>query len=140
MELLLKRMYKKIDYTIGFLYINNEYFCDTLEDKVRDLNEDGDLQDPGEAKVYGETAIPYGRYRIILTHSPKLKRELPLLLHVPEFEGILIHAGATCKNTLGCILVGKNKFKGQLSQGRTMENELMRRLKESKEKIFITIV
>lgn len=92
-ELLLQRRYFNEKYTIGRLSVDDEPFCDTLEDKVRDYNMDGDLLDEGEGKIYGQTAIPYGRYRIVVSYSPKFKRDLPLLLAVPHFTGIRIHAG-----------------------------------------------
>lgn len=105
MELLLKRVARKPTYTIGHLYIDGKYFCDTVEDKDRDLNRNGKF-DNGEKKVYAETAIPNGRYRVTMNvQSPKfsLKPEynwwkvngkvgfLPRLLNVSSFDGILIH-------------------------------------------------
>lgn len=124
MELKLKRKYLKDDYTIGHLYIDDKYFCDTVEDKVRDYNKDGDLLDANEEKVYGKTAIPYGRYQIDMkTRSPKYSLRsaylwcggyLPRLVDVPHFEGILIHAGNTAADSAGCLLVGENKVKGGL--------------------------
>ena len=75
MELTLLRRYKGVEYTIGTLSVNGQRFCDTLEDKVRDLNADGDLNDEGEGKVYGKTAIPYGTYEITLDIvSPKFSQ------------------------------------------------------------------
>ncbi len=95
-------------YTMGFMYMNGEPFCFTLEDRVRDVNHDGDLNDPGEGKVYGDTAIPCGTYKITLYDSPHFKRMLPLLHNVEGFEGILIHGGNTVVDTKGCILVARN--------------------------------
>lgn len=83
MKLELYRKFLGKDYTIGKLYINGDYFCDVLEDTVR----------PEGVKLYGKTAIPYGTYDIILTYSPRFKQKLPLLLNVPNFEGIRIHSG-----------------------------------------------
>jgi hypothetical protein len=83
-------------FTIGFLNVDDRFFCYTLEDKVRP---------PGE-KVPGQTAIPYGRYRVELTPSTRFKRVMPLLLSVPNFTGVRIHAGNTTEDTEGCILVG----------------------------------
>ena len=100
-ELTLERLYLKADYTIGRLLVDGDYFCDTLEDRVRDYNKDGDLLDEGEGKVYGETAIPYGRYSVVVSHSPKFRRDLPLLLNVPHFTGIRIHAGNHAGHTEG---------------------------------------
>ncbi|MFA6950967.1 MAG: DUF5675 family protein [Lentimicrobiaceae bacterium] len=140
MKLKLKRIALKENYTIGKLYIDGVYFCDTLEDKVRDLNHDGDLNDPGEAKVYGETAIPYGTYKFVLGYSPHFKCMTPRLQNVKHFEGILIHWGNFTKDTLGCILVGKNTIKGQLTESKVTFAKLMACLEESKQKEFyITI-
>lgn len=153
MELKLQRTALRDTYTIGHLYIGEEYFCDTLEDKVRDYNKDGDLSDEGEAKVYAETAIPYGRYRITMNvQSPKFSKRasydwcrgyLPRLLNVPHFEGILIHAGNTAKDSGGCILVGENKVKGRVINSMATLHRLHDRLVQAKnkcEEIWIEIV
>lgn len=124
MKIEVRRRYLGSDYTIGSMYINGEYFCDTLEDKVRDLNKDGDLSDNGEDKVYAKTAIPYGKYKVVISFSPKFKRMLPRLLNVPHFEGILIHRGNTAKDSAGCILVGENKVKGQLINSTLYEKKI----------------
>ena len=91
-KILRSALYK--DYTIGQLFINERYICNTLEDSVREM------------KVAGETAIPYGKDEVEVSYSPKFKRQLPLLLNVPNFEGVRIHRGNTDKDTAGCILVG----------------------------------
>ena len=140
MILKLIRKYLKDTYTIGKLYINGTYFCDTVEDKVRDYNKDGDLNDLGETKVYGETAIPYGTYEVEVTYSPKFKRDLPLIKNVPHFEGIRIHRGNYPKDSLGCVLVGENKVKGGVINSTKYEVELTKILKETKEKITIEIL
>ena len=124
MKLTLKRIALKPTYTIGKLYVDNHYFCDTLEDKVRDLNKDGDLNDAGEGKVYSSTAIPYGTYKVTTNvQSTKYSRRasyawckgyLPRLLNVPHFEGILIHSGNDATHSAGCILVGENRVRGQV--------------------------
>ncbi len=124
MKLFLKRIALRDTYTIGKLYIDNHYFCDTLEDKVRDLNKDGDLNDVGEGKVAGQTAIPYGTYKVTMdVQSPKFSQRasyawckgyLPRLLNVPHFDGIMIHSGNTADHSSGCILVGENRVKGQV--------------------------
>ena len=100
-----RRVKKESDYTIGQLFVNGEYFCDTLEDEIR------------QVKVMHETAIPVGTYKVTLERSPRFKRILPLLHNVPGFTGILIHSGNTDKHTSGCILVGK-------STGSTLINSL----------------
>lgn len=113
MELKLTRNYQKDSYTIGRLYVEGDLFSNTLEDPVRDYS------DPNY-KVYGKTAIPYGRYRITMVHSPKFSkryggRKVPLLNNVPDFTGILIHSGNTAEDTDGCILVGQNTQRGRVT-------------------------
>lgn len=152
MELTLKRIALRDAYTIGKLYINDTYFCDTLEDRVRDINKDGDLNDIGEGKVYGKTAIPYGRYEITMkVQSPKYSQRasyawckgyLPRLLKVSHFEGILIHSGNDATHSAGCILVGENKVKGQVINSMATLKRLVPILKhasDNNEKIWITI-
>lgn len=106
MKLELNRIAKKPLYTIGWFFIDGKYFCDTLEDRCRDLNK--------KEKVLNETAIPAGTYEVIVNVSAKFKRKLPLLLDVPYFSGIRIHRGNTDKDTSGCILVGENKQPGRV--------------------------
>lgn len=129
MKLELKRIARKATYTIGRLYINGERFCDTVEDKDRDLNRNG-VFDNGEKKVYAETAIPNGTYEITMkVQSPKFSQRkeynwwkvngrygyLPRLLNVPHFEGILIHAGQSARSSAGCVIVGYNTIVGQVT-------------------------
>jgi len=92
--------------TIGKLYLNDVFICDTLEDVCRDLNRDGDLNDSGEVKIYGETAIPAGTYPVIINMSPRFKKMLPRLSGIAGYDGVLIHSGNFAKDTHGCILVG----------------------------------
>lgn len=128
MKLELIRHAFKPTYTIGELYIDGKYFCDTLEDVVR--------KGP---KVMHETAIPAGTYEVILNMSPRFKKVLPRLLNVPEFDGILIHAGNTSKDTSGCILVGQNKEVGKVINSQATMAKLMPILQAHKEKITITV-
>jgi hypothetical protein len=142
LKLELKRTAKKDTYTIGKLYLNGEYFCDTLEDKDRDLNKDGDLNDAGEGKVYGETAIPYGTYTVVLTMSARFKKVLPLIENVKHFSGIRIHPGNSAADSHGCVLVGKNSEVGKVTNSKATFEKLMVRLvdaSEMKETITITI-
>lgn len=142
MKLELERRFLGESYTIGSLSIDGKKFCDTLEDMVRDLNKNG-VFDGDEKKVYGETAIPYGTYDVVVDYSPKFKRELPRLQNVKHFEGILIHRGNTAEDSAGCILVGENKVKGKVVNSTPYEKELVRILKEAqdrKEPITIKIV
>lgn len=148
MKLLLKRVALRETYTIGKLYVDNHLFCDTIEDRVRDINKDGDLNDAGEGKVYGKTAIPYGTYNVTLkVQSPKYSQRsnydwckgyLPRLLNVPHFDGILIHAGNSAEDSAGCILVGENKVVGKVINSMATLKRLYGILK-SADDITITI-
>lgn len=153
MELLLKRVDLQDTYTIGKLYVNGTYFCDTIEDKVRDLNKDGDLNDVGESKILSLTAIPYGKYEITLKiQSPKYSLKsnyswcggyLPRLINVPHFDGILIHAGNTADDSAGCIIVGENKIKGQVINSmitlKRLYCSILKEASDRNEKIWIKI-
>lgn len=125
-QLTLKRIYKKDTYTIGKLYVDNTYFCDTIEDKDRGLTQDMSLEKIKSIKVYGETAIPYGTYDCEITYSPKFKRELPLIKDVKGFDGIRIHSGNSAKDSLGCVLCGENKIKGGLINSKQTLERLMK--------------
>lgn len=141
MKILVKRTFLGDTYTIGHMYINGVYFCDTLEDPVRDANKNG-VFDNGEKKIAGDTAIPYGTYPVTVNVSPKFKRELPRLAGVAEFEGVLIHRGNMTKDTAGCILVGENKVKGKVINSTPYEERIVKYCKsaiEMGEDITITI-
>lgn len=88
------------NHTGGRLYVDGEYFCDTIEDKDRRLEDGGE-------KIFGETCIPRGIYEVIIDHSPHFGEDLPHILNVPQFSGVRIHSGNTDKDTEGCILVGE---------------------------------
>lgn len=134
MEIRVERIALRPTYTIGRLYLNGKYFCDTLEDKVRDLKR--------EPKVQGKTAIPEGKYLVRLTYSNRFKKVLPLLVDVPYFEGVRIHSGNDEDDTEGCILVGKNKEKGKVLESRVTMTSLMYDLQQAhnrNEKITIEV-
>lgn len=142
MKLELNRVFLGPKYTIGKLSIDGKYYCDTLEDPNRDINKNG-IFDGTEKKIAGDTCIPYGTYNIIVNMSPKFGRELPRLLNVPSFEGILIHKGNTTKDTAGCILVGENSVKGKVLNSTIYEVDLVKKMKkaiEDGEKITIKII
>ena len=142
MKLELKRKALMDTYTVGDLFINDVFFSNVLEDKVRDFNKDGDLNDSGETKVYGKTAIPYGTYTIDLTYSNRFKKILPLIEDVPGFEGIRIHSGNSAEDSSGCLLCGNNTEKGKVTDSRKVFEKLMIRLvdaHEMKETITIKI-
>jgi hypothetical protein len=147
MELILERIAKRKTYTIGRLYIRQQvmdeylpgyedhYFCDTLEPTWRDYAN-------GAYKVKGRSAIPEGRYAVVISYSPKFEAWLPILLGVPKFEGIRIHAGNTAKDTEGCILVGKNKLVGQVVDSRIWLHRLKQKIVEAKDRdeaVWITV-
>ena len=127
MELRLERLWPKAEYTVGRLYIDGEMYCNTLEDRVADVNRNGEL-DGTERKVPGKTAIPYGTYKIFYGWSPRFGRNLPRLLNVTAFDGILIHPGNTAEDSAGCILVGRNTEVGRLTQSRFYSDELNKRI------------
>jgi hypothetical protein len=127
MKLKLLRDKSSDDTTIGKLYIDGEFFCYSLEDKVR------------EKKVYGVSAIPIGTYKIVITWSPRFKRQLPLLVDVPGFDGIRIHPGNTHKDTEGCILVGEYVEGEFLYKSKIAFDRLYTILIKSKDSITIEI-
>lgn len=150
MELILKRIAKRKTYTIGRLYIRQQvmdeylpgyedhYFCDTLEPTWRDY--------ANAYKVKGRSAIPEGRYAVVISWSPKFKQWLPILLGGPEFnrkwQGIRIHAGNTAKDTEGCILVGQNREVGKVLDSRKWLYELKQKIVEAKDRgeaVWITV-
>lgn len=142
MNLTLKRLNLTPNYTEGELYVNGVYFCKTLEDTNRDLNKNGQF-DNNEKKVYGETCIPYGKYKVILSYSSKFKRELPEILEVPNFQGIRIHRGNKISDTLGCVLCGEKIKNGYLSNSTPYEIKLVELFKQAKsrnEESFIEII
>lgn len=114
MEILLKRVARKTEYTIGKLYIDGVYQCDVLEDTDRGLTKDMPLDELKKKKVYGKTAIPTGKYQVAWTYSNKFKKALPLIMNVPGYEGIRIHSGNVPADTYGCLLLGENKIVGKV--------------------------
>lgn len=129
MKIKVKRIYRGPEYTIGHLYVNDVYVCDTLEDRDRGLDYRMSLSKIKAKKIAGKTAIPTGIYRMTLdVKSPKFGSKafykevcdgyLPRLIGVPGYEGVLIHVGNTQNDTDGCILVGYNKVKGQVIDSR----------------------
>ena len=117
MQINVRRTFKGPEYTIGKLYIDGHYLCDTLEDTVR----------PAGTKIAGKTAIPAGTYRVKKTMSPRFKKILPEILNVPGFTGVRIHAGNLPKDTDGCLLLGLNKAKGAVLFSQTTVDFFMAR-------------
>ena len=132
MKLVLIRHARRADYTIGRLEDENgKKLCDTLEPIWR--NYDG-----GELKIPRKSAIPEGTYRVVITKSQRFGRYLPLLVGVPGFEGVRIHAGNTSRDTEGCILVGQNLQVGKVLWSRITLSKLMKIIENEKE-IYLTI-
>lgn len=127
-KLLLERIVKEEEYTLGKLYINGKYFSDTIEDKVRLLNS-------YEDKIYSKTAIPIGVYKVVLSYSNRFKCILPEVLNVMFFKGIRIHSGNTAEDSSGCILVGinRNPKEGKIYDSRKTLKKLMEILQGDEE-------
>lgn len=130
----LKRIAKKPTYTIGKFYINGVYFCDTIEDKDRGLTNDMTEAEIKRKKVYGETAIPIGRYTVDWTMSAKYGKMMPEVKKVKGFSGIRIHSGNTAKDSLGCILLGKNTEVGKVTSSRVWTNKFYEQMKSAIER------
>ena len=125
--------------TIGELYVDGVFQCYTCEDYDRDKNRDGDLDDAGEGKAFGKTAIPRGTYQVIINDSVRFKRKLPLLLNVPGFTGVRIHTGNTAADTEGCLLVGRTRSVDFVGESRKAFTPLFEKMLLAKDAITITI-
>ena len=99
MEMKLHRTEYLMDATEGILYVDGAAECFTIEDKDRNL-------ELGGVKIQNKTAIPKGVYEVQVTYSNRFKRDMPILLNVPQFTGVRIHTGNTAEDTEGCIIVG----------------------------------
>ena len=126
MEIKIKRLHRTEHSTIGELSIDGVFECFTLEDKER------------EVKIKGETAISKGNYKVIINRSNRFKRLLPLLLNVPNFEGVRIHSGNSNHDTEGCILVGRTRSQDFIGQSRKAFDRLFKKMQKA-ENITITI-
>ena len=152
MELTIERKWKKMDYTIGIMFVNGERFCETLEDTDRGLSSEMPVGKINQLKLYGVTAIPRGRYRVVLSVSKKFKTKtwakkydglVPELLNVKGYDGVRIHPGSNANSTSGCPLVGRNKVVGGLVDSQKtyyalMDNYIMPAHKNGEE-IYIAI-
>jgi hypothetical protein len=104
--------------TLGQLRVDGVFECFTLEDVAR----------PDGEKIHGRTAIPEGRYQIIVNRSPRFRRDLPLLLNVPNFEGVRIHPGNTHEDTEGCILPGRRRTQTSVLESRPAFDALLAKI------------
>lgn len=129
MKLTLKRKFLGDKYTIGDLLIDGKFFCNTIEDKVRGLPATCPYTPKGQSckckgKIYAETAIPAGMYKVTMEYSPRFKRKLPFLHNVPHFIGVLIHSGTTAVDSAGCLICGNNTIKGKVTESRVTSDKL----------------
>lgn len=129
MQLELKRQKFTDSSTIGELSVNGAFECWTLEDTVR------------KTKIAGITAIPQGRYEVVVTFSNRFQKPMPLLIGVPGFEGIRIHSGNCCEDTEGCLLVGRTKGPNFVGESRLAFTSLFKAIQAAikKEKVFINV-
>lgn len=131
MEIRIDRAWKKDGYTISRLFIDGERICEALEDTDRGLRQDMPIEEIRKRKVYGRTAIPMGRYRVIMSLSPKFGKVLPEVLDVPGFVGIRIHSGNVPGDTAGCVLPGRNTEKGKVLQSTKYTGIVIDRINEA---------
>lgn len=145
MKLRVERKWPKATYTIGRLYVDDVFFCNTLEDRDRGLKQTDPLEFIKSRKVYAETAIPKGTYGVAMNvTSPKYgavawywklcQGKMPRLLSVPGFEGILIHPGSTALDSAGCLLVGNNTKVGKLTESKATFEKLYKKMKSAYDK------
>lgn len=153
MEIFVKRIAKKADYTIGKVYINGVYLCDSIEDKDRGLKQSMSLSEIRNIKIPKQTAIPSGNYEVTLNvKSPTFSQKqfyknycdgrVPRLLNVPGFDGILMHCGSTQNSSAGCIILGYNTVVGRVTNSETAFKIFYSNLKvasDKGERITITI-
>lgn len=145
MDLELRRDASVADTTLGQLFLNGDFFCFTLEDRIREVIG----QPVRQWKIKGKTAIPSGRYRVGIVHSPKFGPDTIAVLDVPGFEGIRIHGGNTHTHTEGCPLVGERVVEDAAQGGRLADSqkalarlkaEVLASIRTRKEPVWLTIV
>jgi hypothetical protein len=107
--------------------VDDKFDCFVLERPVRDH------------KIYGETAIPAGRYHIALTFSPHFGHILPLIEHVPNFDGVRIHAGNRAPDSKGCLLVGRTRGQDCVGESQLALRALMEKMRLDAD-IWLTII
>lgn len=139
LQIFIDRKYRKADYTIGRLYVNGAFLCNSLEDTDRHLFQGQPIADIAKKKVAGQTAIPTGTYRLQVTESPKFKRELIEIMNVAGFSGVRIHRGNTAADSAGCVLVGMNTAKGMVTDSTKYELQLTKLVKEADEAYLIIV-
>lgn len=140
MEIRIERRYADSLRTISDLYVNNEFFCNILEDADRGLDSAMSLEEISKKKVHGKTAIPTGKYEVVISYSNRFQKLLPLLSGVPGYSGIRIHPGNTEADTEGCLLPGTADGL-KVVNSRSTFSKLFGIIKSSlaKEKVYVTI-
>lgn len=117
--------------TSSDLYINGVFECHVLEDTDRKLTSSMPLDEIKRIKVFGETAIPYGTYKVIISKSTRFQKMFPEILEVPGYSGVRIHAGNFPKDTEGCLLVGTTLFKDEIRNSKIALSNLMAKLEKA---------
>lgn len=156
MKIKVIRTARKSTYTVGKVYIDGKYFCDSLEDTDRGVTQIMPFTATGGVtgywvtpdhgiieKVYSKTAIPTGLYDACSYYWPKFKCYVVQLLRVPGFTGILMHNGMTADNSEGCVLLGKNNIVGRLNGDRIYMDALAARVmacEKNGEKVTVEVV
>ena len=138
MELLLQRNKSGKNATISPLLVDGEFECYILEDVVREIKG----RPVNEWKVFGETAIPEGRYQVIITMSPRFNKKLPLLMDVPGFVGVRVHSGNFSTHTEGCLITGQNIVGESVTKSKAALDKLQTKLQnalDDHEQIWLTI-
>lgn len=144
------RIFNCATYCIGHLYVDGKFVCDTIEDTDRGLTQTMTDAEIKKRKVYAQTAIPTGLYKVTLNVvSPKFNQKpyyhkfcggkVPRLLNVPGYDGILIHMGSTQNSSAGCLIVGYNTVKGRVTNSQEAFEKLYKILSGTKEPIQIEI-
>jgi hypothetical protein len=144
MEIIVKRVTRTAKSTVGELTIMGALFrCYTLEDQDRGLNNKMPVDEIQKAKVFGETAIPSGRYQLTIDFSPHFGHDMPHILNVPDYDGVRIHPGNVPADTLGCILLGKDQGPDAVWNSREAFAEFYPLLQQAisrGETVYLTIV
>lgn len=153
LKLKTERAWPKASYTVGRFYIGNIRFHESLEDRDRGLTSDMSLTEIQSKKVYGQTAIPKGTYKVILSVSERFKKRpwaakygglVPEIVGVKGFSGVRIHPFNTAEESDGCIGIGENKVKGKIINSVKCYDEFMSKYMfpawTRKEEITIEIV
>ena len=143
LHFVLERRWRKPAYTIGRLYQNGTYLCNTIEDTDRGLHSNMAAAQIAKIKVPDQTAIPTGSYKVVLSESPKFKRKLPEVLNVPGYTGIRIHKGNTADHTSGCLIPGENTATGRVTNSEKYEKLIgaaIAAAEAKKEDVWLTII